>query len=221
MGSWESPIIRVTTGKLNTVNDVYAGGPNSIGTRAKFGGQLGKALWLDADQVQLMYDPAVGTLYAGGYRYVKLSAASGAITRGQLLFWDNAAAVGAFQVTASATTTTDVTFTSLAGWALSVITPGNFGFIQFAGIVTARYVDNITAATTSSDTGNPVYVSTATAGRVDIFDNLTGTQVGDSVTNLPATWIHRFLGWQIDPAEDTVGGALGRIELARMMTTRL
>lgn len=218
--SWESPVLRVTTGKLNTVNDTVAGGVASIGSRPKFGGQLGKAMWLDTAQALAMSDTTIGTLYGGGYRYVRLAAASAAIVRGQLLFWDNAAAINLFQATATATTTTDITFSSLAGWALNVITPGNYGFIQFAGIATMAYVDNITAATTSSDTGNPVYVSTATAGRVDIFDTLAGTQTGDSVTSIAASFWNRFVGWQIDPAEDATIPR-GRVEIARMITSRM
>lgn len=218
--SWESPIVRVPRGKLNLVNDTVPGGTASIGSRAKFGGQLGKAIWLDTEQALQLSDLTTGTLYGGGYRYVQLHASAGTIKRGQLLFWDNTAAVNLYRVHSSATTTTDITFASLAGFALNVPTAGNYCWIQFAGIATALYVDNITAATTSSDTGNPIFVSTATAGRVDIFDNVAGTQVGDSVTNTAANWWNRFIGWQIDPAEDGTDPR-GRIEIGRMFTTRM
>lgn len=217
----EHSVIRVSSGYLNTVNDsVVAGVPTGFGSGSLVGGQLGKAVWYDADQIAPMYSSAIGTLYGGGYRYVRLAAASSAIKRGQLLFWDNAAAVGAFQVTSSGTTTTDITIMSFAGFALNVITPGNYGWIQFAGIATGLYLDNITAATTSSDTGNPVFASTATAGRLDIFDTVAGTQGGDSVTALATTHWNRFIGWQIDPVEDATDPR-GRIEIARMFTSRL
>ena len=85
---WESPIIRVTTGKLNTVNDNVPGGVESIGGRARFSGQLGKHLWLDPSQIDGMFDATVGTLFGGRFRYVRMRGAdadSPALAVGQIL----------------------------------------------------------------------------------------------------------------------------------------
>lgn len=203
--SWESPIIRVTRGQLNRVNDSVAGGQSSIGSRSKFGGQLGKAIWLDANQITLMADTAIGALHAGGYRYVRLAAASGAIVRGDLLYWDNAAALGDYQVTLAATTTT-LNYASLAGFALNTITPGNYGFVQFAGIATGRYAAAITG---TAAIGGTVFASVATAGRIDIRNDLV------ALTGAPL--LQNFVGWA---QELPVAGAVGRIEIARTFTTR-
>jgi hypothetical protein len=207
--SWESPIIRVSTGRLNTVNDALIGGVSGgAGGFSKFGGQLGKAVWLDAAQIAGMFDPAVGTLHGGGYRYVRRRAAdTGAIVRGQLLYWDQTAGVAAsaFQVTNLATTTT-LNYASIAGFALNDITAGNYAFIQFAGLATGLYVASITG---TAAIGRTVFASVATAGRIDIRDDL--------VTTAGAALLQNFLGWAVAlPVNDTVG----LIEIARAFTTR-
>src|SRR5215813_13364021 len=88
MSAWESPIIIVSTGLLNTVNDSVIGGTASGASgSSKFGGQLGKILWVSSGQISQMYSSTIGTLYAGAYQYVKLAAAQ-TIAVGDLLYWD-------------------------------------------------------------------------------------------------------------------------------------
>src|SRR5690348_14188593 len=101
MLAWESPIIRVSTGLLNTVNDTVVGGQASgmVGTaRSKFGGQLGKMLAVSQSQIGQMYSSAIGTLYSGVYQYVKFNSGDTAPVIGQSCFWLDASAVGDFTV---------------------------------------------------------------------------------------------------------------------------
>lgn len=197
--SWDSPIVRVTTGYLNTVNDVYAGGGASS---AKFGGQLGKQLALTNAQALQLSKTTIGTLYAGVYQYVKLSASATAPVKGQIVFWDNAAAIDAFQVTHSEATTT-LTASSIAGVALSTPTAGQHFWIQVSGIATVTYVATITG---TKATGRPVTLSVAggaSMGLSDIVDDLV--LAGGTRNDL------RFLGWAIDLPADA---STGRVQLA-------
>lgn len=201
MSAWESPVIRVSTGLLNTVNDSVVGGQTGVGSLPKFGGQLGKTLWVNSEQISQMYSSTIGTLYAGAYQYVKL-AASQTVAVGDLLYWDQGAAANTFTVTKAVNTTT-LNYASFAGFAINVITAGYYGFIQVAGIATGRYVASVTG---TKQTGAQVMGSVATAGRIDVIDAaITGlTQVN-------------FLGWAITLPAD---GALGAVQLAQRLVQR-
>jgi len=202
MGAWESPIIIVSTGLLNTVNDAVIGGAaTGASGSSKFGGQLGKELWVNSEQIAQMFSSTIGTLYAGAYQYVKV-AASQTLVVGDLLYWDQSVASNTFVVTKSATTTT-ANYQSFAGFCINVITAGNYGFIQTAGIATGKYVASITG---TKQTGAQVMGSVATAGRIDVIDA--------AITGLTQ---NNFLGWAIDLPAD---GALGRVQLAGRLHQR-
>jgi len=204
MGAWESPIIRVTTGLLNTVNDTVVGGQDRgmAGTNpSRFGGQLGKTLWVSSDQVAQMYSSTIGTLYAGAYQYVKL-ATSQTIVRGDLLYWDEGEDPNEFVVTKAVDTTT-LNYQSYAGFALNVITAGNYGFVQIAGLATGLYVASITG---TKATGRGVMGSVATAGRIDVIDAaITG------VTQ------NNFIGWAVGLPTDN---SVGLVQIARTFSQR-
>ena len=191
---WESPIIRVSTGLLNTVNDTVIGNSSGISGLSKFGGQLGKALWVDSSQIALMFSSTIGTLYAGLYRYVRLKANSALPVRGQTVFWDDAAGIGLYQVTALETITTYVG-ASKAGIYIGGMGVGNYGFIQVAGIATIKYVASIAG---TKAIGRPVSLSQAGTVSIGLAD------VDDTPTP------ELFLGYAIDLPAD---GALGRIDL--------
>lgn len=201
--AWESPIVRVSTGRLNTVNDVLAGGVSGgAGGVSKFGGQLGKTVWLDSDQVSKMFSPAVGTLYAGAYRYVRFKPLMTAAVRGQVVFWDNTAAIGDYVVTSAEDTTTLVA-SSMAGILLGVPTAGNYGFIQVAGIATVQYRASITG---TAATGRPVVISVAGGAAVGLAD------IVDTAGIEPIQ-----MGWAVDLP---VNGALGRINMNNVFSLR-
>jgi hypothetical protein len=202
MGAWESPIIIVSTGLLNTVNDSAIGGAGTgaSGT-SRFGGQLGKQLWVSSEQISQMYSSTIGTLYAGCYQYVKIAAAQTLVV-GDLLYWDQAAATNTFTVTKDATTTT-FNYESFAGFCINVITAGNYGFIQIAGVATGKYVSSITG---TKAIGRPVMGSIATAGRIDVIDAAItgGTQ-------------NNFLGWALSLPTDN---SLGTVQLSQRLVQR-
>ena len=202
MSAWESPIIRVSTGLLNTVNDSVIGNQAGISGVSKFGGQLGKILWVSSEQIAQMYDASVGTLYAGAYQYVKFASDVGTIAPGQLVYWDETAADTAFTVTDDVDSTT-LNYASYAGFALNAVTAGYYGFIQVAGKATGRYVASITG---TKQTGAQVMGSVATSGRIDVIDA--------AITGLTQ---NNFLGWALALPAD---GALGTIQLAQRLVQR-
>lgn len=201
MSAWESPIIIVSTGLLNTVNDSVIGNQAGITGASKFGGQLGKTLWVSSEQISQMYSSTIGTLYAGAYQYVKV-AASQTLVVGDLLYWDLGAATNTFTVTKAVNTST-LNYASIAGFCINVITAGNYGFIQIAGVATGKYVASVTG---TKQTGAQVMASVATAGRVDVIDA--------AITGLTQ---NNLVGWAISLPAD---GALGTIQLAQRLNQR-
>lgn len=203
MGAWESPIIRVSTGLLNTVNDsVIGGAAQGASGSSKFGGQLGKTLWVSSEQISQMYSSTIGQLWAGAFQYVQFASDIGAIVRGQLMYWDQTEDPDEFIVTDDIDSTT-FNYESFAGFALNVITAGNYGFIQIAGIASGLYVSSITG---TKATGRPVMGSIATSGRIDVIDAAItgGTQ-------------NNFLGWAVSlPTDNTIG----QVQLSQRLVQR-
>lgn len=201
---WQSSPIRVSTGLLNTVNDTVIANQEGLSGVSKFGGQLGKVLWVESDQISTMFDPAIGTLYAGGYRYVKFKAAMAAGVRGQVVFWDNTSGVApsAFQVTTSETTTTLVA-QSAAGILIRVPTAGNYGFIQMAGVVTVRYRAAISG---TKATGRPVVVNISGGADIGLADIVDAAGV-EAIQ----------LGWAMGLPAD---GGLATVNLINMLSLR-
>lgn len=165
MHAWESPIIRVSTGLLNTVNDTVIANQSGITGASKFGGQLGKMLTVSQEQIAQMFDASVGTLFGGVYQYVQLSESLGTPQPeiGQALFWDQSAgAVGDFIVTDTDGTTA---VPQVAGVYIGGPEAGNYGFIQIAGPVMALFAG---ALTNAAQTGQGLTVTAA-----GLFDNAT------------------------------------------------
>ena len=203
--SWESPIVRVPTGYLNATDDLYPGGGSGSN---KYGGQLGKMITLTNAQAAQLSKTSTGTLYAGVYQYVKVKAGATPAVRGAAYFWDNAVAPGLFQVVQIESSTT-LTASSLAGFALNTITAGQYGWIQVAGIASAKYVAAITG---TKATGRPVFISiagTTSIGLVDVVDDLT--------TTAGTRFFDRFIGWAVDLPAD---GAVGRVNVTLPMSPR-
>jgi len=213
MAAWESDIIRVSTGKLNTVNDTYIGGApaGSIGLSAAnmvslYAGQLGKALWLGPDQISTMFDSSVGTLYGGRYRYVRMrdgDVDSPAVGVGQILFWDTTVTAwqSAYQVTRDENLSSVDNAVMIAGIYLGGFTGGNYGFIQDLGMVPVRFRSVLT---TAGAIGSRVYA----AGTGD-----TGSDQGTAdvlTTDSTSLANARFLG---NAVTAPAGGALANVIL--------
>lgn len=173
---WQSPIILVSTGRLNTVNDSVIGNQSSgmvNSTTPKFGGQLGKSLAVSQDQISTMFDSTVGTLYTGVYQYVKFNTGDTAPVVGQAAYWLAGQAAGDFTVS----TDSQGNFTTNpmpAGVFISVPTAGNYCFIQTGGIATVKYKSGLTVA---AATGQAVIALAA-----GTFDTITAA--GSVVTNV-------------------------------------
>lgn len=151
MSAWESPIIRVTSGQLNTVNDTVIGGMSGITGVSKFAGQLGKTLWVSPDQIGTMYKSSIGTLYGGRYRYVRMRTEdidSPAVQVGQILFWDTTLTSWQtlYQVTRDENLSSADNAVMTAGVYLGGFTGGNYGFIQDLGMVPVKFRSVLTTA---------------------------------------------------------------------------
>ncbi len=157
---FSSPIIRITNGFIDTVNDAVIGNIAGIGNLSKFAGQLGQGLWLD-DYNILFSNPTV-PVFGGRFRYVKLAAAATAVVRGQIVFWDYSQPDSAFQVTTAENGTTPNAL-NRAGIVLNPAwTAGNYSFIQDLGPTFVQFRAALTSA--SSGVGQAVYAAGAGAG---------------------------------------------------------
>lgn len=187
---WESPILKISTGKLNTVNDTVIGGSESIGGRSRFGGQLGKHVWFDPTQIDAMFDSDVGTLHGGRFRYVRLRAddtASPAMQVGQVVFWDTTITdwQKKYQVTRDADLSSAANAIMIAGIYLGTLAQGNYGFIQDLGDCPVQFRGTLTVAGTI---GAPVFVA-------DSADIATDEGLADIVTtDTTAVVDQRYLG---------------------------
>lgn len=163
MSAWDSPIVRISTGYLNTVSDTVIGNQSGITGVSKFAGQLGKHVFFSADQIASVTNTTIGTLYGGRYRYVRRRAAddsSPALAPGKLAFWDTTATSwqSAFQVTTDENLSTSDNATMVAGVFIGTIDAGEYGFIQDMGEVFVRFRSVLTA---SGVTGSRVYATGA------------------------------------------------------------
>lgn len=164
-GQARAQIIRITTGFLNTVDDVTAGGPVASGTGAnQYQGQLGKTLELDAEGAAARSDTAVATLFGGIYQYIRTKAGSTiAPARGLVASRDPATAgFTDYVVTPDLQTGNSL----VAGIYLSALTKGQFGFIQVAGIAD---VQGIASFAETPAVGDMVLLATGA-----VMDNLAG-----------------------------------------------
>ncbi len=167
-GQARAQIIRITTGFLNTVDDVVAGGPAASGTGAnQYEGQLGKVLELDAIGAAARSDTSVATLYGGIYQYVRTKAGSTIAPARGLDASPDAATAG---LTDYVVTPDLQTGNALAaGIYLSALTKAQYGFIQVAGIADVQGVASYTKAAAVGD-----WLFVTTGALVDNLADATG-----------------------------------------------
>jgi hypothetical protein len=156
---YHSPIIRLTAGAINKINDARIGlqGTPQGPSTEKFGGQLGNGIWLD--DANILFDSSMGTVYGGHFRYVRLAAdapvdteTNHVLTVGQLVFWTPVAtaAPNLYQVTTGEAGLLPAGIVLNSGW-----TPGNYGVIQDVGLCYVHFRGTIT--------GTPAIGRTVTA----------------------------------------------------------
>jgi len=177
--SWDSQIIRISAGSINAVNDTIIGGLAGITGLSKFAGQLGKPVWLDDSQV--IFSSAIGTVFGGRFRYVRLAVGSTAVVVGQIVFWDISVADNLYQVTTSeagsvpgAQLRAGIVLNS--GW-----TAGNYSFIQDVGPTFVKF--RAALSTAPAGVGVAVYAAAAGAGAdnglADTVSSVNPTTFGD------------------------------------------
>ncbi len=201
--TWESPIMRVTTGKINTVNDTVVGGVEKIpGVTGlpRYGGMLGKHLWVSPDSIENMHDPTVGDLYGGRYTYVRMRLADVVPVVGQIVFWDTTVATWqrAYQVTTEADRSSVGPGLMMAGIVLGTVTLGNYFFIQdlgMADVMSEAGFAGVAAIGSRMECGNQV--APTDEGRMDVIDDIAAV-----ATTLVSG---RFLGLAVElPVVDTI-----------------
>ncbi len=150
--SWGNQIIRISTGRLNTVNDNLIGGVSGGAAGfSKYAGMLGKTVEFDTSQIANMFDSAIGTLFMGRYRYVRMRGAdddSPVTAVGQILFWDTVVASweSAYQVTRDSNLSSSAESVLIAGIYIGGFDTDNYGFIQDLGEATVQFRGTLTAA---------------------------------------------------------------------------
>ena len=176
-------------------------------TRSRFAGQLGKHVWFGPEQISQVFSSAIGTLYPGRFRYVRLRAtddASPALGVGKLVFWDTTITnwQTLFQVTRDENLSSVDNAVMIAGVYIgSPTTNGNYGFIQDAGMVNVRFRSVLTAA---GAIGSRVYA--AGAGDLGADQGTADVLTTDSTSLANA----RFLGRAVTAPS---GGGLSTILL--------
>lgn len=174
--NWESPVIRVTTGFLNTVNDTVIGGQPGLGSTSKFGGQLGKLLAVSQSEIAQLSKASVGTLYGGVYQYVQFNTGDTVPVLGQACYWLTGSDAEDFIVSTDSNGGASVS-PQPAGIFISVPTAGNYCFIQKAGIATVKYKNGLTIAAATG--------ITVIAGADGLADTIT--DAGSVVPNVIGT----------------------------------
>lgn len=206
MSAWDSPIVRISTGFLNTVNDTVIANSSGITGASKFRGQLGKHLFVSHDQIASLTNTGVMVLYGGRYRYVRRRATdddSPAVAGGKLAFWDTTVTSWqtAFQVTTDENLSSADNAVMVAGVWIGNIEPGNYGFIQDMGEVFVRFRSVLTSA---GAIGGRAYA----AGTGDIGgDQGTADMLATDSTSLAYS---RYIG---NAVEAPSGGSLSRVLL--------
>lgn len=209
MSRFDSPIVRLTTGFIDNINDTVIAGKPAFGTSlttSALAGQLGQGFWLD--EAALLWNSATPG-YGGHFRYVLLSAASSAVVRGQLVFWDVITAPGTagnMTVTTLETGSTDGAMQAAGVVLNSAWSAGKYSVIQDAGIVYCKFRAALTAA---GALGSRVFAAAAGAGAdnglCDVID-AAGAAVFSDVSKM----IGRYVGVA---QEAPTNGGLKRVNL--------
>ena len=164
-------------------------------------GQLGKNLFLDTDDLVNYTNPSgtIPTLYGGWFKYVHFKSSwSATLAAGQPLFYADATAVLANEVTADAAATS-----IFAGIALSPsTTKGNYWWIQTSGVVYVK----CKATVSDTTSGNLAVLTDLTTATIDSIAD--ATDWGSNAGKLK-TIVGKFI-------EAAANGALKRVLLTQV-----
>ena len=180
---------RVVARALNLVNDTMPGGVlTSKSPSGQTPGQVGQRIYFGSGEVP--YCPATGTLYGGGYQYVKVDPNGfHHIHRGRIAFWSD---IDNYIVD------TDHVDGQHAGVFLCDVDHGNYTYIQFSGKASLLFDPSLAVATPAVK---------------DLVVQHTGAYAGDVVadaTTVTGSILKRRLGVAL---EAPVAGAISLVEL--------
>ena len=210
MSRFDSPIVRLTTGFIDNINDVVIAGKPDFGTSttvSKNAGQLGQGFWLDDSALQ--WNSATPG-YGGHFRYVLLSAASTAVVRGQLVFYDVITAqntAGVMTVTTLETGSADGAM-MIAGVVLNPAwTAGRYSVIQDSGICYVKFRGTLTAA---GALGSRVFAAAVGAGADNGLSDVVDSGAAAAISD-----VSKMTGRYLGIAEEApTSGGLKRVDLA-------
>ena len=178
------PPVYVNAKYLNDVNDATLGGavnslPSGVQNPSWQQTLPGDRICIDDATALALSDTAVGTLYGGIYMYVKASITTRAIVRGGIAFWKDADVGTAYTAYSDAQPTTALP-TFVAGIWINVITTGQYGWIQIAGMASVLFDSTVIITTAGHQVTAKVSASVASTA--------------DSGTTVTETTVAAFLG---------------------------
>ena len=162
--------------------------------------KLVKVMSSDRNDSQLFFSSAVGTVFGGRFRYVKLASGATAVVRGQIVFWDISVADNLYQVTTSEAGSTP----GAELRAGIVLNPnwgaGKYSFIQDCGPTYIKFRGTLTG---TPNVGVACYCAAAGAGTDNgLADVLAGS--GNTTFSDVGLMQNRYLGSAIEAP--TAGG---------------
>jgi len=139
---------------LNDVNDAAAGGvtvsvPSGAPSPAVSQTLPGDRIVLDDISALALSDTTIGTLYGGIYMYGQYTTTTTACVRGGIAFFAQADVGTAYTFYGDAKPAV-ATPSFIAGIFINVITKGNYGWIQIAGVASVLFDSSVTATTVGS-----------------------------------------------------------------------
>lgn len=164
---------RITTGFLNTVDDVLPGTivQNNTGV-ASYAGLLGKKYFFTQAMLAKRWKTATSALPTGDLtvQYVKFDSA---VVAGQLCYW--------IDKNTREVTAVDTANLPFAGVALSVVTDEQCGFIAKVGRPTVKFITPTTKAT--PDIGDICWGISGNSGLADVLADATAITNGSKADN--------------------------------------
>lgn len=165
---------RITTGFLNTVNDVLPGSlvNNNTGV-ATYPGLLGKKYFFTHTQLAKRWTTATSALPTGDMEVQYYKAAAVTIALGELLYWSDK--------DAKVVTNVDTTNFPFAGVALSAVSSGQCGYMAKVGRPKTKFLASTTKVT--PDIGDIAWGISGNTGFADVLADATALTNGSKADN--------------------------------------
>jgi hypothetical protein len=180
---------------LNDINDAAAGGvivsvPAGAPLVAVSQTLPGDRIVLDDISALALSDTTIGTLYGGIYMYGQFTYTTTAAVRGGIAFFAQAD-VGLNYIFYGDAKPATATPSFIAGILINVITKGNYGWIQIAGVASVLFDSTVSATTVGSSVSakvSAVVPSTADNGAA-VSQQTMADMLGVSIQTVAASTI--------------------------------